>query len=123
MKFTCPKNEITKAIQINTKAISNKPQMPILSGIYIHAENNILSIETTDYDIGIICKITANVQEEGAEGPRGAQEEPASAVRCATAGFRFRDRLAPVAVFFCVRSLHPHTAAQPGESSRRATWN
>ena len=66
MKFTCPKNEITKAIQINTKAISNKPQMPILSGIYIHAENNTLSIETTDYDIGIICKITANVQEEGA---------------------------------------------------------
>ncbi|WP_196593521.1 DNA polymerase III subunit beta [Pectinatus sottacetonis] len=65
MKFICPKNELTKAIQINTKAISNKPQMPILSGIYIHAENNTLSIETTDYDIGIICKINADIEEEG----------------------------------------------------------
>ncbi|MBB5336935.1 DNA polymerase III subunit beta [Pectinatus brassicae] len=65
MKFTCPKNELAKAIQINIKAISNKPQMPILSGIYIHAENNLLEIQSTDYDIGIVCKIEADIEEEG----------------------------------------------------------
>lgn len=65
MKFTCKKNKLLQAIQINIKAISNKPQMPILSGIYINASNNTLDIETTDYDIGIICKIEADVSEEG----------------------------------------------------------
>ncbi|WP_196604147.1 DNA polymerase III subunit beta [Pectinatus haikarae] len=65
MNFICTKNDLLQAIQINIKAISSKPQMPILSGIYIHAENDILKIETTDYDIGIICKITADIKEEG----------------------------------------------------------
>lgn len=65
MNFTCTKNDLLQAIQINIKAIASKPQMPILSGIYINAKNDILTIETTDYDIGIINKIPADVQEEG----------------------------------------------------------
>ncbi|TCS81876.1 DNA polymerase III subunit beta [Pectinatus cerevisiiphilus] len=65
MNFICTKSDLLQAIQINIKAISSKPQMPILSGIYIHAEDNTLDIETTDYDIGIICKIQADVKEPG----------------------------------------------------------
>ena len=35
MKFTCQKNELAGAISIVSKALSSKPQMPILSGIYL----------------------------------------------------------------------------------------
>ena len=38
MKFTCQKNELVQAIQNVSKAVASKPQMPILSGIYLKAE-------------------------------------------------------------------------------------
>ena len=38
MKFICKKNELVQAISIVSKAVSSKPQTPILSGIYIKAE-------------------------------------------------------------------------------------
>ena len=65
MKITCEKKELVQAIQIVSKAISNRPQTPILSGIYIKAHNSQIQLQGTDYEIGIICTINAQVDEEG----------------------------------------------------------
>ena len=65
MKFTCQKTELVQALQIVSKAAASKPQMPVLSGIYLKAEQNQLELQATDYEIGIICHIEADVEEAG----------------------------------------------------------
>ena len=65
MKFTCPKQELLTAIGITSKAISSKPQTPILSGIYLRAEGNQLELQSTDYEIGIIYQLAADIDEHG----------------------------------------------------------
>lgn len=66
MKFSCTKSELVQAIQTVAKAVSSKPQTPILSGIYLKAEKGQLELQATDYDMGILCHIPADVETEGA---------------------------------------------------------
>ena len=66
MKFTCTKEQLVYASQVVQKAVSNKPQMPILSGIYLNAFDNTLELQATDYELGISCKIEATISEPGA---------------------------------------------------------
>ena len=66
MKFSCSKDQLVHAVQVVQKAVSNKPQMPILSGIYINAQPDCFEIQATDYEIGISCKIEGLVTEPGA---------------------------------------------------------
>ena len=40
MKITCEKKELVQAIQTVLKAVPSRPQMPILSGIYIKTHQN-----------------------------------------------------------------------------------
>lgn len=65
MKFKCKKTDIVQALSIVMKAVSPKPQTPILSGIYIKAENNQIILQATDYQLGIICNIPAEVNIAG----------------------------------------------------------
>lgn len=65
MKFTCLKKDIVPAMQIAMKAVSSKAQTPILSGIYIKAENNKMVLKATDHELGIICNIDAEVEIPG----------------------------------------------------------
>lgn len=65
MKITCEKKELVQAIQIVSKAISNRPQTPILSGIYIKTHQDYIELQGTDYEISIVCKINAQIEEEG----------------------------------------------------------
>lgn len=65
MKFICPKEQLVHAVQIVQKAVSNKPNMPILSGIYINTGHNQLELQATDYELGISCKIEAQIEEPG----------------------------------------------------------
>ena len=65
MKFTCQKNELVQAIQIVSKAVSSKPQMPVLSGIFLKAENNKLELQATDYELGILCTIESEIEDPG----------------------------------------------------------
>lgn len=65
MKFTCQKSELIKALQIISKAISSNPQNPILSGIYIEADENQIELRATDHEIGIITQIPAEIEEQG----------------------------------------------------------
>lgn len=65
MKFNCKKEDIVQAIQVVMKAVSPKPQTPILSGIYMKAENNQLILQATDYEMSIICHIEAVIETPG----------------------------------------------------------
>ena len=65
MKFTATKENLMTGISTVQKAISNKNTIPILTGIYLKAENNHLIFAATDLEIGIECKIPVQVIEEG----------------------------------------------------------
>lgn len=65
MKITCPKDKLQHAVQIVQKAVSAKATLPILSGIFLSAENNKLQLQATDYEIGISCTLEAQVDIPG----------------------------------------------------------
>ncbi len=65
MKITCSKYDLTNALQIISKAVSAKPQTPVLSGIYLHADNGILELQSNNYELGFIAKIAAETEEAG----------------------------------------------------------
>ena len=65
MKLQCAKNELSSALQIVSKAVAVKPQTPILSGIYLKASDNQLELQATNYEIGIIVRIDAEIEEPG----------------------------------------------------------
>lgn len=65
VKISCLKSELVQALQIAGRSVANKPQTPILSGIYFHAENDTLEIQATDYEIGVILHISAETEEAG----------------------------------------------------------
>ena len=48
-----------------TRAVNSKPQTPILAGIYIKAEKDMLELQATDNETGFICHIPAQIDEEG----------------------------------------------------------
>ena len=65
MKFSCLKSELVQAIQIAGRSIASKPQTPILSGIYLKASEGMLEIQATDYEIGVILHVKAEVEKSG----------------------------------------------------------
>lgn len=65
MKISFLKNELSSALSVVAKAVATKPQTPILSSIYLKAEDGILELQATNYEIGIISRIKANVLEPG----------------------------------------------------------
>lgn len=65
MKFKCNKQDMVQALSIVMKAVSPKPQTPILSGIHIKAADNRITLQATDYQLGIICNIPAEVAVSG----------------------------------------------------------
>ena len=65
MKITCSKNELTNALQIVARAVATKPQTPILSGIYLRAEGTTLELQATNYEIGLVARIEADIEEPG----------------------------------------------------------
>lgn len=65
MKISCAKDKLQHAVQIVQKAVSSKATLPILSGIYLSAENNKLQLQATDYEIGISCTLDAQIDIPG----------------------------------------------------------
>ncbi len=65
MKISCLKSELVQALQIAGRSVANKPQTPILSGIYMRAEKDTLEIQATDYEIGVVLHISAEVEKPG----------------------------------------------------------
>ncbi|MDA8226608.1 MAG: DNA polymerase III subunit beta [Desulfitobacterium hafniense] len=65
MKIFCTKDILLSGVNTVQKAVSSKNTLPILQGISIKGENNYLSFEATDLEIGIRCILPAQVVEEG----------------------------------------------------------
>ncbi len=65
MIFQCQKEILLNTLNIVSKAVSQKASLPILEGIYIKAYAEFLEIVGNDMDLGIECRIPAQVYEEG----------------------------------------------------------
>jgi DNA polymerase-3 subunit beta len=65
MKIVCKKELLQHAVQTVQKAVSNKATLPILTGIYLSANDDKLEVQATDYEIGISCTIEAAVEQSG----------------------------------------------------------
>lgn len=65
MKFSCYKDDLADALKAVMPAVAVKPQTPVLSGIYLKAEDAVLEVQATNYTNGIIAKIPVNTEESG----------------------------------------------------------
>ncbi|MGL5244753.1 MAG: DNA polymerase III subunit beta, partial [Sarcina sp.] len=65
MIFTCDKSKLQESITIAQKAITGKSTMPILEGIYIEANNNIVTLIGSDKDVSIETRLEAEVIQPG----------------------------------------------------------
>lgn len=65
MKFTTTRENMLYGINAVQKAISSKNAIPVLSGIYIKAEQDHLTFSATDLEIAIECKVPAQIIKEG----------------------------------------------------------
>ena len=65
MRLKIDQKQLSQSIGIVQKGISSKTTLPILSGIYLKAENNTLTLTGTDLEIGIETTIDAEVLTEG----------------------------------------------------------
>ncbi|MDR3138943.1 MAG: DNA polymerase III subunit beta [Treponema sp.] len=65
MNFTCERSILLKEISIAQEIISSKNAISILSNIYLEAENDTLTIKSTDIKVNFLTKVPVNVLEEG----------------------------------------------------------
>ena len=65
MKVLILKDNLTKALSIVGKGLSQKPQLPILSHILLKAHNNQLEFYSTNLELGIIYSTPAKVEKDG----------------------------------------------------------
>ena len=65
MKFKINRDHFANGLAQVLNVVGSKATMPILSNVLIEAEKDQLSLTTTNLDLGIRCKIKAEVKETG----------------------------------------------------------
>ena len=65
MKLTVLKENFVKKLSLVNHGVSSKNQLPVLLNILLIAENGTLTLKSTDLEIGIETKVSANIEEEG----------------------------------------------------------
>jgi len=66
MKFKINRDHFANGLAQVLNVVGSKATMPILSNVLIEAEKDQLSLTTTNLDLGIRCRIKAEVKETGA---------------------------------------------------------
>ena len=66
MKFKINRDHFTNGLAQVLNVVGSKATMPILSNVLIEAEKDHITLTTTNLDLGIRCKIKADVKEGGA---------------------------------------------------------
>src|SRR5579871_39763 len=66
MKFKINRDHFANGLSQVLNVVGSRATMPILSNVLIEAEKDQLSLTTTNLDLGIRCKIKADVKEGGA---------------------------------------------------------
>ena len=65
MKFKINRDHFSNGLAQVLNVVGSKAAMPILSNVLIEAEKDYISLTTTNLDLGIRCKIKAEVKEGG----------------------------------------------------------
>ncbi len=65
MKFKINRDHFSNGLAQVLNVVGSKATMPILSNVLIEAEKDTISLTTTNLDLGIRCKIKAEVKESG----------------------------------------------------------
>ncbi|MEX0919421.1 MAG: DNA polymerase III subunit beta [Parcubacteria group bacterium] len=65
MKIECIKEQLEEALNKADKIAGKNTNLPVLSGFYLNAQKNSLSIKATNLDIGISVELPVKVEEEG----------------------------------------------------------
>jgi len=65
MKFKINRDHFANGLAQVLNVVGSKATMPILSNVLIEAEKDHISLTTTNLDLGIRCKIKAEVKEKG----------------------------------------------------------
>ncbi len=65
MKFKINQDHFTNGLQQVLNVVGSRATMPILSNVLITAEEGHISLTTTNLDLGIRCRIKAEVSESG----------------------------------------------------------
>ncbi len=65
MKFKINRDHFSNGLTQVLNVVGSKAAMPILSNVLIEAEKDSISLTTTNLDLGIRCKIKAEVKETG----------------------------------------------------------
>jgi DNA polymerase-3 subunit beta len=63
LKIKVNQKELNDALSVVSKATPSNPTIPILSGIKLEVKNNILTLYSTDLEIGIIVKLKCDADE------------------------------------------------------------
>ena len=66
MKFKITKDHFSNGLQQVLNVVATRSTMPILSNVLIEAEEGHISLTTTNLDLGIRCRIKADVTDPGA---------------------------------------------------------
>jgi len=66
MKFKINRDHFSNGLAQVLNVVGSKATMPILSNVLIEAEKDHITLTTTNLDLGIRCKIKAEVKEPGA---------------------------------------------------------
>ncbi|MCC5807010.1 MAG: DNA polymerase III subunit beta [Opitutales bacterium] len=65
MKFTINRDHFSSGLQQVLNVVGTRATMPILSNVLIEAGEDVISLTTTNLDLGISCRIKAQVKERG----------------------------------------------------------
>jgi DNA polymerase-3 subunit beta len=65
MFFSCDKESLQQAVQVVQRGVSAKAALPVLTGILLQAEENSVTLRTTDLELFIQISIPAEVEKSG----------------------------------------------------------
>lgn len=65
MKFNCKKEDLLNAVNVAIRGIPNKTTMPILSCFLLSASGDLVKINATDTELGVVTSFDAKVSEDG----------------------------------------------------------
>lgn len=65
LKFSINQTELQNALSVVFKGIATRSTLPILSGIYLDAKDDTLTLQATDLELSIQYAVSALVEEEG----------------------------------------------------------
>ncbi len=65
MKVQCSKDAFLNGIQQVQNIVAAKTTLPILSNVLIEAQKESLTLTTTDLEVGMRCRVSAKVAQEG----------------------------------------------------------